>query len=369
MRVTANMSADLSVYNIQQGRGRIDKLVEKLTSNQSVNRPSDDPVASGILLDIGDKTKAYNQFGNNITKAQSWLEFTNNGLNGISDILDSVRQMTTGAPSLSQINDPTERQMAHDQLVELKKQMLDMANMKFGDQYIFGGGNNLVPPFSDKAGDLTNGAANVPVTDVTGLTTGMQVSGTGIPAGTVISTVTAGPPSSIVLSNAATANTTGSKLNFYAGDGTQREVEITTNTRQAISTTGDRLLLGSTVNSSPPNYGNSNVLQTLDELIAAVGDFNTPSNTAAVLAASKALEPAAKQIFSAITTNISRIHRVDNMAKLNDLNKMTLTNIADNIQNVDLVKFGMQLNIEKTAFEASLSATAKVSQMSLLNYL
>ena len=369
MRVTANMSADLSVYNIQQGRGRIDKLVEKLTSNQSVNRPSDDPVASGILLDISDKTRAYSQYSSNITKAQSWLEFTNNGLNGISDILNSVRQMTTGAPSLSQINDPTERQMAHDQLVELKKQMIEMANMKYGDQYIFGGGNNLVPPFSEKTGALTSGLPDVTVADVTGLSTGMQVSGTGIPTGTVISAITPGPPSSITLSNAATASATASKLNFYAGDGTQREVEITTNTRQTISTTGDRLLLGSSADPSPPNYGSSNVLQTMDELIAAVGDANTPSNTAAVLAASKALEPAAKQIFSAITTNIARIHRVDNMTRLNDLNKITLTNISDSIQNVDLVKYGMQLNLEKTAFEASLSATAKVSQMSLLNYL
>ncbi|MFZ4858519.1 MAG: hypothetical protein ACOYL3_19205 [Desulfuromonadaceae bacterium] len=369
MRVTANMSADISLYNIQQGRNRIDKLVEKLTANQKIIRPSDDPVASGVLLDINDKTKAYNQFGNNITKAKTWLEFTNNGLNGISGILDSTRQMTTGAPSLSQINDPTERQMAHDQLVEFKKQLIEMANIKFGDQYIFGGGNNLVPPFSQKSGDLTSGLPDVYVTDVAGLTTGMQVSGTGISAGTVISAITAGPPSSITLSNAATTTTTGSKLNFYAGDGTQREVEITTNTRQTISTTGDRLLLGSTVDSSPPNYGTSNVLQAFDDLIAAVGDFNNPSNPTAVTTAARALEPAAKQVFAAITANIARIHRVDNMAALNDLNKITLTNIADNIQNVDLVKYGMQLNIEKTAFEASLASTAKVSQMSLLNYL
>jgi flagellar hook-associated protein 3 FlgL len=256
--------------------------------------------------------------------------------------------------------------MAHDQLVELKKQLIEMANTKFGDQYIFGGGNNLVPPFSEKAGNLNSGAATVAITDVTGLSTGMQVSGTGIPAGTVISAVTSGPPSSLTLSNAATTTTTGSKLNFYSGDGTQREVEIAANSRQAISTTGDRLLLGI---GSDPSYGTTNVLQTFDNLIAAVGDATTPSDPAAVIAASRALEPAAKQVFSAVTTNIARIHRVDNMAKLNNLNKTTLSDIASSIQNVDLVKYGVQLEYEKTAFEASLSATAKVAQMSLLNYL
>ena len=61
--------------------------------------------------------------------------------------------------------------------------------------------------------------------------------------------------------------------------------------------------------------------------------------------------------------------RVDNMSKLNVANKNTLTTIVGNIQEVDMIKLGVQLNAEKTALEASLAATAKLSQMSLLNYL
>jgi flagellar hook-associated protein 3 FlgL len=61
--------------------------------------------------------------------------------------------------------------------------------------------------------------------------------------------------------------------------------------------------------------------------------------------------------------------RVDNMSKLNETNKNTLTNIVGNIQNVDMVKLGVQLNTEQNAFQASLSATAKLVQMSLLDYL
>jgi flagellin-like hook-associated protein FlgL len=386
MRVTANMSADISIYNIQQQQSRIDKIVEKLNSNQTINRPSDDPVASGTLLDISDKSKAYDQYGNNSVKAKSWLEFTNNGLTGVSGILDSVRGMLSGSTALN-IQDATDRQMAHDQLVELKKQLVEMANMKYGDQYIFGGGNNLVPPFSQKAGTLTSGSPNVTGIDVTGLTPGMPATGTGIPPGSFIDVITADTTPNTAtgsftlrdgsgISVSATVPTTtppplspfNSNLVFYAGDGTQREVEITTSTRQTISTTGDRLLLGG---GSDPNYGNTNILQTMDDLIAAVGDGDPGhvSNPAAVTAAGLKLEAGAKQVFSAITTNISRIHRVDNMVKLNELNQSTLTSIADSIQNVDLVKFGMQLNIEKNAFEASLAATAKVSQMSLLNYL
>jgi flagellar hook-associated protein 3 FlgL len=39
------------------------------------------------------------------------------------------------------------------------------------------------------------------------------------------------------------------------------------------------------------------------------------------------------------------------------------------LQNVDLAQLGVEIQSQTTAFEASLSATAKVSQLSLLNYM
>ena len=303
MRVTANMSADTSVYNIQQGRNRIDRLQELITSNQNVNRPSDDPIASRLLLDIGDKMKAFDQYNANIIKAKSWMQFSDTALSGMNKIMNQAKSLMNTMSSGS--TDPSERQNANNQLVELKKQMIDMVNTQYGDQYIFGGSNNLVPPFN------------------------------------------------------ATNNT-------FAGDGTERQIEIAGNTTQTISITGDRLLLGVGAN---PSYGTTNILQTFDNLIAAVGDSTTPSNAAGITTAVQSLAPASRQIFNAINTNLSRMTRVDNMAKLNETNKNTLTNIVGNIQTVDMVKLGVQLNTEKNAFEASLAATAKVMQMSLLDFL
>jgi len=384
MRVTANMTAELSVYNIQQGRSRIDKITEKLTTYQMINRPSDDPVSSGTLLDIKEKVTAYDQFNVNITKCKSWLEVTTNGLTGISDILDAARNLVSGSSSLS-IQDPTQRQVMHDQLIEIKKQLIEMGNVQYGDQYIFGGGNNLVPPFSQKSGTLTSGISGVTMatTDMAALKDGMSVSGIGIPAGTFIKNLdtTLGTfdlvnSSGTLIPATAGDGATASTLNFFSGDSTQREVEITTNTRQAFSTTGDRLLLGSGDSSlggvaSDPTYGSTNILQVMDELLAAVGDSD-PANTGdavAVSAAAKKLESASKQVNAAITINSSRILRVDNMTILNDINKSTLTTISTSIQNVDLAKYGMQLNAEQTAFQASLAATARISSMSLLDYL
>jgi flagellar hook-associated protein 3 FlgL len=303
MRVTANMSAETSLFNIQQGRARLDKLQESISSGQNVNRPSDDPISSRLLLEIGDKLKSIDQYSSNINKATSWLKFTSTALDGISGIVNLAKKVAGTINTGS--SDPSIRQSAHDQLVDLKKQVVDMANTQFGDQYIFGGANNTVPPFNN-----TN--------------------------------------------------------NNFAGDSTQFSIDIGQNSTQAMNVTGDRLLKGGGTN---PTYGAIDILVTFDNLIAAVGDSATPSNIPAISAAAQDLQDGAKQLNIATSDILSRMTRLDNMGKLNENNKSTLLSITTSTQEVDYAKLGIQLNSQKLAFEASLSATAKLSQLSLLDFL
>lgn len=303
MRVTANMSAENSLYNIQQTRIKLDKLQETISSGQNVNRPSDDPISSRTLLDIGDKLKAYDQYVSNIDKAGSWLKFTSTALEGIAAIIGLAKKVAGTINTGS--DNPSIRQSAHDQLVDLKKQLIDMANTQYGDQYIFGGANNTVPPFNNLN-------------------------------------------------------------NTYAGDSTQLSIEVAQNSNQTLNLTGDRLLLG--VGASP-SYGSTDILATFDNLIAAVGDSVTPSNVAAISTAAIDLQNGAKQLNIATSDILSRTARLDNMQKLNTNNKNTLLSISTSIQEVDYAKLGIEQANQKIAFEASLSSTAKLSQLSLLDYL
>lgn len=303
MRVTANITADNSLYNIQQGRARLDKINELIASGSNVNRPSDDPINTRLLLDIGDKIKTGDQYISNIKKASTWQQFTNTALNGMTDTMTLAKRLAASISNGS--NDPTERQSAHDQLVALKKQMVDMGNTQIGDQYLFGGANNGASPFNN--------------TD-----------------------------------------------NTYAGDGTQISIEIGQNTTQTMNITGDRLLKGTGAN---PSYGSVDILQTFDDLIAAVGDNVIPSNANNIQAAALALSNGAKQINNAQSDVASRLMRLDSMTKLNENTRNTLMTVYSNTQNVDYAKLGVELAQQQTAFEASLSATAKISQLSLLDYL
>jgi flagellar hook-associated protein 3 FlgL len=57
------------------------------------------------------------------------------------------------------------------------------------------------------------------------------------------------------------------------------------------------------------------------------------------------------------------------MDKLNKNTKNTLEIIYGNIQNVDTAKLAVQLSQQTIAYQATLSATAKITQLSILDYL
>ncbi|MBT1071922.1 flagellin [Pelotalea chapellei] len=300
MRVTANMSADSSLYNIQQGRKKLDRLQELTSSGSYINKPSDDPIGSNLLLDVGDKLRAGTQYLSNIKKSQIWQEFANTALTGMADTMRLAKQQVATITAGS--NDPVERQNAVSQLQTLKQQMIDMGNIQMGDQYLFGGVKNTTAPFS------------------------------------------------------ATAP-------YYSGDESALKIEVGPATTQQMNIPGNQLLTADTATTQP--YGTTNILQTFDDLIAAV----TANNVAGIKAGATALGDGAKQITNAQTDVASRIVRLDSTAKLNNNTRNTLETIYGNTQNVDYAKLAVQLNQQKIAFEASLSSTAKLSQLSLLDYM
>ena len=300
MRVTSNMSADNSIYNIQQGQAKLNRLNELTASGQIINRPSDDPINSRLLLDIGDKLRSGEQYLSNIKKSSTWQQFSNTALTGMSNIMTLAKQQIASISGGS--SDPVARQNTVSQLQALKQQMVDMGNMQLGDQYIFGGANNSTPPFSGTAP-------------------------------------------------------------YYTGDETSLNVEIGNGTQMQMNIAGNQILTADTAASQP--YGTTNILKTFDDLITAVG----ANNVANIQTGAQSLSDGAKQINNAQSDVAARISRLDSSTKMNASTKNTLETIYGNTQNVDYAKLAVQLSQQKIAFEASLSSTAKLSQMSLLNYL
>ena len=474
-----------SIYNLQQGRAKLDKLQEKVALGANINRPSDDPIGSSMLLSVGDQLKAGEHYASNINKANTFMQVTSTALQGMADTMQLAKQLIANIPGNS--TDATELSNTLSQLTTLKSQIMDMGNTQMGNQYVFGGANNNIKPFNQYSGTLTQNSDTVTNIDVTGLSKGMEVSGPGIPAGTKILAVTQ-PVAPATTGSFTLADSNGNPvyvdatilstlitppavngsftLNINAGDSTQSNVEISSGNTQKMNIPGNQVLLGAggvlktgdlsnnialnqgSINNvdvtglssgmivsgygipagtkigvvtqpvapaatgsftlvdsngnavtvvdsagvavpaatpltarsimiSPP-YGSTNILKTFDDLITAFNSAITNlSNSQPVSATfstalrtgAQALENGADQITKAQTDMASWMTRLDSASKMNTNSKTTLETIVSNTQNVDYAKLAVELTQQQTAFQASLSATAKVTQLSLLDYM
>ena len=303
MRITPNITSQNSLYNIQKSRSLLDNISEKLASGKNINRPSDDPVGARLLMGLNDKLTASEQYTNNITKATIWNKMTSTALDGMYSYVNQAKSLVSSLASGT--TDANIQQNAINQLTAIKQQLVDIGNTQLNGVYIFGGGNTTQAPFH-------NGAAP-----------------------------------------------------YYLGDETALKIEIGQGMTETMNVIGSQILAPGEASSQP--YGSTDILKTIDDLIATI--TTTPTDTAALQAGAKELYKGGLQLESAISAVGTKSTRFDNAGTMNKSTQNTLLTIFDNVQTADYAELGVKLTQQQTAFNATLSATAKVTQMSLLDFL
>jgi flagellar hook-associated protein 3 FlgL len=146
--------------------------------------------------------------------------------------------------------------------------------------------------------------------------------------------------------------------NVYKGTNDDMNVEIDQNSIVAMNITGQNLLKGGT-------YGSIDILQTFDDLVTAINN----NDVSGIQSASTNLDKSSDQITNADSDVASRLIRLDSAKTMITNNQNTLQNIYSDTQNVDFTKAAVELTQQQTAFQAALSSTARITQMSLLDYL
>lgn len=147
--------------------------------------------------------------------------------------------------------------------------------------------------------------------------------------------------------------------NAYAGTSDELTIEIDRNSPAGITLAGDALLKGT------GSYGGVDMLETLDNIITAIRN-NVPAD---IQANATRLDSATNQINNARSDVAGRMIRFKSAENMINRNQATLQGIVSDTMGVDYIKAATQLTQQQSAFEAALSATAKISQLSLLDYL
>lgn len=147
--------------------------------------------------------------------------------------------------------------------------------------------------------------------------------------------------------------------NTYHGTADDISVEIDQDSLAAMNITGDKLLKGTGV------YGSVDILQTFDNLITAIR-HNDPSS---IQAEAEQLDSAMKQVANAVSDVGNRLTRLESAKTMLTRDRDTLNGIISDTQGVDMIQAATELNMQQTAFEGALAATARISKLSLLDYL
>lgn len=146
MRVTDKMGHNAVITNLQKNRGEMTELQGQAATQKRINKPSDDPVASARVLGYRTEDRQSQQFIKNINIARSFLDFTDVSLNEMSDVLMRMKEL-----AVQQANDAgasaETRRVTAEEVGQTYKQLIQIANRKLGDRYIFGGFNTQEEPF------------------------------------------------------------------------------------------------------------------------------------------------------------------------------------------------------------------------------
>ena len=151
-RITNNMRFTTIVDNLNRAQNNYSSLMEQMSSQKKINRPSDDPVGATRVLDYRSARDSIAQYGRNIENANAWLELTETKLENIGDLIGQAREAGVNNQSSETA------QVLAQNVGSLLEEILSLANSKFGDRYLFSGSATDGAPFERIIQPVANSA-------------------------------------------------------------------------------------------------------------------------------------------------------------------------------------------------------------------
>lgn len=306
IRITQRLMVERSLTAMQTGAARLARSQEQLSTGRQINRPSDSPTGTNSAMRLREELAATAQHARNASDGLAWLGRTDNTLTSMVDGTRRARDLI-----LQGANGATGQQ-ARDalaaELTQIRESMVSLANTQHLGRPIFGGTTAGSVAYAEHPGP--------------GADTGRVVFIDQLPTAT---TTAAGP------------------IKRTVGNG----VEVT------INTVG------------PDAFGanGTDLFKVIDDAVATLTSGGNPS------AHLDDLDAVMKKMLTALADVGTRYGRVE--SALASVNSATLDMQAalSEVENVDIAKAIVDLQMQEVAYQAALGATARVIQPSLLDFL
>lgn len=165
MRVTQSMLTNNMLRNLTNSYHKLGKYQEQLSSQKKISRPSDDPVVVFKGITYRTSVNDVSQYQRNMSEVNVWLENTEDALEKAGSSIHRLSELITQANTGTVTDD--DRKKIDDEIEEIKKQLVSIANTKISGKYIFNGSDIYNPPVNYDGTKVTmnynNDAVNIEV--------------------------------------------------------------------------------------------------------------------------------------------------------------------------------------------------------------
>jgi flagellar hook-associated protein 3 FlgL len=386
-RVTQNIIFNSATTLLQRQQQRLLDAQQIVSTQRRINALSDDPVGAGRVFRLQGQQSETEQFLRNIDRATTLSSAYDTALAQANDILTRARELVVGQANTATSSAQT-REAAAIELIALREQLLNIANTRVGNQYIFAGHRDSVAPFagatpSAAAGGGNTGTGSVSsisvsnITDVTG--DAYQIVFTSpntfdIVNTTKSSTVSTGntyTPDEPITIDGLTLAITGAPAagdtfditvtpgGAYSGDSGLKRLEIEQDVLATVNLTGDAVFQGAGVT------GGVDIFDVFNDVIDALRN----GDDATVVGTLDRLDQAQDQVVGQQAIIGARENLLDTTSsRLGDLN-VNIQALISSVQDVDVTEAITNFTEVENAYQASLGAAGRMIQPSLLDFL
>jgi len=381
-------------YTLQSHTEILARLQEQASTGSYVNRVSDEPTTAYRILGLNSQQSSLENYIDNLSSAMTTLELSSTI---VGDMLSTLTETKTRLTQISSgIYGEDGQQQTAEVINDALEQILALANTEHAGQYLFGGSNTSSAPYVAEYtyGEITNvtyqgGSDHRDIEVASNIQISVFYSGeslfhsdsrsdpvflsdTGAKAGTGTSNVTGDVWLTVI--------NDGSNYQISIDDGASyTTVPIGGDTNQAVtdSRTGKVLYVDTTELSStgvelvriPGTYDIFNTLITIRDILKNERGLSEAQLQELVLNSLDSLNEVMNLMTQDQTCLGAKVSFLDNLEE-------TLTNIKYNaedevtrLQEVDITQVAIDISRHEILYQMSLSVTAKLLSMSLMNYI
>ena len=163
-RITNNMIINNFLANFTRSQKSLNKYMEQLTTGEKFSRISDEPIYAVKAMKLETILQFNEKYIENAEEGIKWLNVTDKALDDVVKTLRKLRDSAVRAANGSLT--PDDRQKIQQEVLQLKEHLIDVANSRYGNAYIFNGTETKLQPYVNAAStDPDDYLANGSVSD------------------------------------------------------------------------------------------------------------------------------------------------------------------------------------------------------------